>query len=87
MATAVEKRPVAPSSGTGPRPDLKKVELEDLPLNHRRGCPKNRIESFVADLPRTPAFPVGGWVQTTRCIDCGRDNHADYDYEETSSDG
>lgn len=56
--------------------------LEHLPVNHRRGCPKNRIESFLADLPRSAEFPVGGKVQTTRCIDCGRDNHADTDYED-----
>lgn len=89
MATAVDKRPAAPTAGTGPRPDLTKVQLEPLPINHRRDCPKARIESFVSDLPRSPEFPKGGWVQTTRCVDCGRDNHADFDMEteEVVTDG
>ena len=78
MATAAERR-----TSTA-RDD---ATLEHLPVNHRRGCPRERIESFLADLPRSPQFPVGGKVQTTRCVDCGRDNHADTDIEETITDG
>jgi len=47
------------------------------PIAHRAGCPRERIESFELSRPRSAQYPLGGRVLVTRCVDCGRDHHAD----------
>ncbi len=42
-------------------------------IDHREGCPADRIETFEADRPRNQTYPLGGRVRVARCVDCGRD--------------
>lgn len=44
-------------------------------IDHREGCPSDRIETFIGDRPRNATYPLGGRVEVARCIDCGRDSY------------
>lgn len=60
--------------------------MNHLPVEHREGCPADRLESYVGDHPRTATYPLGGRVHVTRCVDCGRDKHRDLK-QEVSANG
>ena len=53
----------------------KAAGLEHLKVEHRDGCPKSRLETYITDRPVSKQYPLGGEVLTTRCVDCGRDAH------------